>query len=103
MHEERGSTKGPTARMARAWDWLTGAHSKKSAYWLILGPTIALTAIGGVMVLSASSVESIGGAGSFASLSSQGLYAVVGLVMLVWTGRWRRQTYHKLAGIRLLI
>lgn len=96
-------TNGPSPRVARAWDLLTGVHSKKSAYWLILGPTIALTFIGVVMVLSASSVEFIGGAGSFASLSSQGLYAVVGLVLLFWMGKWRRQTYHKLAVITLLI
>lgn len=95
-------TTGPPPRVARAWDWLTGVHSKKSAYWLILGPTIALTFIGVVMVLSASSVEFIGGAGSFASLSSQGLYAVIGLVLLFWMGKWKRQTYHKLAVIMLL-
>lgn len=96
-------TNGPTPRVTRAWDWLTGVHSTKSAYWMILGPTIALTFIGVVMVLSASSVEFIGGAGSFASLSSQGLYAVVGIVLLFWMGTWRRQTYHKLAVIMLLI
>lgn len=96
-------TNGPTPRVARAWDWLTGVHSTKSAYWLILGPTIALTFIGVVMVLSASSVEFIGGAGSFASLSSQGLYAIVGLGLLFWMGKWRRETYHKLAVIMLLI
>lgn len=96
-------TIGPTPRVARAWDWLTGVHSQKSAYWLILGPTVALTFIGVVMVLSASSVEFIGGSGSFSSLSSQGLYAVIGLVLLFWMGKWRRQTYHKLAVIMLLI
>lgn len=96
-------TNGPTPRVARAWDWLTGVHSTKSAYWLILGPTIALSFIGVVMVLSASSVEFIGGAGSFVSLSSQGLYAVVGLLLLFWMGRWRRKTYHKLAVIVLLV
>lgn len=95
-------TNGPTPRVARAWDWLTGTHSRKSAYWLILGPTIALTFIGVVMVLSASSVEFIGGQGSFASLSSQGLYAVVGIILLFWMGKWRRETYYKLAVIMLL-
>lgn len=85
------------------WDWLTGAHSKKSAYWLILGPTIALTCLGVIMVLSASSVEYIGGAGSFASLGSQGLYAVLGLVILFWMKKWRRRTYHKLAIITLFV
>src|SRR5699024_7248450 len=78
-------------------------HSEKSAYWLILGPTIALTAIGVVMVLSASSVEFIGGAGSFASLRSQGRSAVVGLVLLLWMGKWRRQTYHELPDTVLVV
>lgn len=55
------------------------------------------------MVLSASSVEFIGGAGSFASLSSQGLYALVGLVVLFWMKKWRHRTYHKLAVIVLLL
>lgn len=96
-------TKGPTPRLGRVWDWLTGVHSTKSAYWLILGPTLALTSIGVVMVLSASSVEFIGTAGSFASLSSQGLYAVVGVLLLLWMGKWRRETYHKLAVTMLLV
>ncbi len=95
-------TNGPAPRAARAWDWLTGKHSKKSAYWMILGPTLALTFIGVVMVLSASSVEHIGGAGSFASLRSQGLYAVIGIVLLFWMGKWQRTTYHKLAVVMLV-
>lgn len=94
-------TQGPAPRAARVWDWLTGKHSTKSAYWMILGPTLALTFIGVVMVLSASSVEYIGGAGSFASLRSQGLYAVIGIVLLFWMGKWRRTTYHKLAVVML--
>lgn len=95
-------TAATPSRVARVWDWVTGEHSQKSAYWLILGPTIALTCIGVVMVLSASSVEFIGGAGSFASLRSQGLYAAVGIVMLFWMDKWQPRTYHKLAVILLL-
>lgn len=95
-------TLGPAPRMARAWDWLTGTHSTKSAYGMILGPTLALTVIGVVMVLSASSVEYIGGAGSFASLRSQGVYAVIGVGLLFWMGTWQRTTYRKLAPIALL-
>jgi len=96
-------TIGPSPRVARAWDWLTGTHSKRSATWLILGPTIALTCIGVVMVLSASSVEFIGGAGSFSSLTSQGVYAAVGIAMLFWMKNWKRRTYRKLAVFLLLI
>ena len=96
-------TNGPAPRVARAWDWLTGTHSTKSAYWMILGPTLALTFIGVVMVLSASSVEYIGGAGSFASLKSQGVYAVIGVILLFWMGKWRRETYHRLARLMLVV
>ncbi|HEY4559014.1 MAG TPA: FtsW/RodA/SpoVE family cell cycle protein, partial [Enteractinococcus sp.] len=96
-------TNGPPPRVARVWDWLTGTHSTKSAYWMILGPTLALTFIGVVMVLSASSVEYIGGAGSFASLRSQGVYAVIGIILLFWMGKWRRETYHRLARIMLIV
>lgn len=96
-------TNGPAPRVARAWDWLTGTHSTKSAYWMILGPTLALTFIGVVMVLSASSVEYIGGAGSFASLGSQGVYAVIGIILLFWMGKWRRETYHRLARLMLVV
>lgn len=95
-------TNGPVPRVARAWDWITGAHSTKSAYWLILGPTLALTFIGVVMVLSASSVEYIGGQGSFASLRSQGLYAAVGIIVLFWMGKWTRATYHRLSVVTLI-
>lgn len=94
-------TQGPVPPAARVWDWLTGKHSTKSAYWMILGPTLALTFIGVIMVLSASSVEYIGGAGSFSSLRSQGLYAVIGIILLFWMGKWRRTTYHKLAVVML--
>lgn len=95
-------TNGPPPRVARAWDWLSGTHSKKSAYWLILGPTLALTFIGVVMVLSATSVEDIGGVGSFASLRSQGVYAVIGIALLFWMGTWRRETYYRLARVMLI-
>ena len=36
-------------------------------------------------------------------MSSQGLYAVIGIVLLFWMGKWRRQTYHKLAVIMMLV
>lgn len=90
-------TNGPAPRVTRVWDWLTGKHAKKSPYWMILGPTLALTFIGVVMVLSASSVEYIGGRGSFASLKSQGLYAVIGLGLMMWISRWNTKTVKKLA------
>src|SRR5690625_7488245 len=95
-------TNGPVPRVARAWDWITGAHSTKSAYWLILGPTLALTFIGVVMVLSASSVEYIGGQGSFASLRSQGLYAEVGIIVLFLMGKWTRANYHRISVVNLI-
>lgn len=95
-------TNGPAPRVTRVWDWLTGKNAKKSPYWMILGPTLALTFIGVVMVLSASSVEYIGGRGSFASLKSQGLYAAIGLGLMMWISRWNTKTIKKLAVPMLL-
>ena len=96
-------TIGSPPRVSRFWGWLTQKHSQRSANGLILWPTIILTGLGVVMVLSASSVELIDGAGSFSSLTSQGVYAVVGIAMLFWMKRWKRQTMHKLAVILLLV
>src|SRR5699024_8350335 len=96
-------TIGPTPRAASAWDWLTGKHSKRSVTWLLLGPTIALSCIGVVMVLSASSVEFIGGAGSFSSLSAHSVVAVVGVALMFRMKAWNRQPYRKIAAIFLLV
>lgn len=63
----------------------TGKSRNGSTYYLILGSTLALTAIGIMMVLSASSVEAIAaGESPYSAALKQGMFAAIGVfVMLV--------------------
>ena len=74
----------------------TGKSRNGSTYYLILGSTLALTAIGIMMVLSASSVEAIAaGESAYTAAGKQGLFAGIGLfcmfvlsrVNVVWLKR----------------
>lgn len=89
-----GQTAGGTAPVARVLGWHrrfwaalegTGTSRNGSTYYLILGSTLALTAIGIMMVLSASSVEAIAaGESPYSAALKQGLFAAIGVfVMLV--------------------
>lgn len=84
---------------------LEGSRRKAtgSAYYTILGASLALTAIGLMMVLSASSVESIA-ASSGESISStfgffmkQAMFAALGVVAMLVLSRLGPQSYRKLA------
>jgi cell division protein FtsW len=58
----------------------TGTSRNGSTYYLILGSTLALTAIGIMMVLSASSVESIAaGKSPYGDALKQGMFAAIGI------------------------
>jgi cell division protein FtsW len=83
----------------RFWSVLegTGTSRNGSTYYLILGSTLALTAIGIMMVLSASSVEAIAaGESPYSAALKQGMFAVIGLffmfilsrVNVVWLKRF---------------
>lgn len=78
---------GPLRPLAVFWRRITRTDTASSgtSYYLILGSTLALTAIGIMMVLSASSVESIAaGESPYTAALKQALFGVVGLVgMLV--------------------
>ncbi len=66
----------------RFWSALegTGTSRNGSTYYLILGSTLALTAIGIMMVLSASSVESIAaGKSPYGDALKQGVFAAIGM------------------------
>lgn len=66
----------------RFWSALegTGTSRNGSTYYLILGSTLALTAIGIMMVLSASSVESIAaGKSPYGDALKQGMFAAIGI------------------------
>lgn len=97
-----GFRPGPAARVRgwyrRFWSALegTGKSRNGSTYYLILGSTLALTAIGIMMVLSASSVEAIAaGESAYTAAGKQGLFAGIGLfcmfvlsrVNVVWLKR----------------
>ncbi len=61
----------------------TGRSRNGSTYYLILGSTLALTAIGILMVLSASSVEAIAaGESAYTAAGKQGLFAAIGLFFM---------------------
>jgi cell division protein FtsW len=93
---------GPVAKV-RGWYrgfWSalegTGRSRNGSTYYLILGSTLALTAIGILMVLSASSVEAIAaGESAYTAAGKQSLFAGIGLfcmfvlsrVNVVWLKR----------------
>ncbi|TLM82840.1 putative lipid II flippase FtsW [Pseudarthrobacter sp. NamE5] len=88
-----GSSASPAQRQASApfrlkaayrrfWRALegTGTSRNGSTYYLILGSTLALTAIGIMMVLSASSVESIAaGKSPYGDALKQGMFAGIGM------------------------
>ncbi|MCC3270568.1 putative lipid II flippase FtsW [Arthrobacter gengyunqii] len=84
---------------------LEGSRRKAtgSAYYTILGAALALTAIGLMMVLSASSVESIAASAgesvgsTFSFFMKQALFAALGIVAMLGLSRLGPRTYRKLA------
>ncbi|WP_458778878.1 putative lipid II flippase FtsW [Arthrobacter sp. D3-16] len=82
-----GARQSPAAARLRTiyrrfWSALegTGTSRNGSTYYLILGSTLALTAIGIMMVLSASSVESIAaGKSPYGDALKQGMFAAIGI------------------------
>lgn len=72
------------------WSALEGSGKSRngSTYYLILGSTLALTAIGILMVLSASSVEAIAaGESPYSAALKQGLFAGIGLFAMFLLSR----------------
>jgi len=75
-----------------------------STYYLIMGSTLLLLGLGLVMVLSASSVESVRISGSAYTLAlRQTLFAVVGVVALIFAARSSIQFWRKSAWVFLTI
>ncbi|MBG6183997.1 cell division protein FtsW [Arthrobacter sp. CAN_A214] len=86
--------------LRRAWTLLegTGRAPSGSSYYLILGTALALTAIGLLMVLSASSVEAISdGEDEFALFLKQSVWATAGVVMMLMLSRLGPKAYRVLA------
>ncbi|MFD5820961.1 putative lipid II flippase FtsW [Nesterenkonia xinjiangensis] len=69
-----------SGRIRRFWRFTEGG-SAHTNFWLVLGSTLALTAIGLTMVLSSSSVDAFGNSGSsFTLFIRQAMWAGVGLI-----------------------
>lgn len=67
-------------------------------YYLVLGSTVMLTALGLVMVLSASSVESYAASGnSWAIAQRQAMWVVIGIPALVIASRLKPSWFRRLA------
>lgn len=88
---------------ARIWDSVEGNGSSRTSYYLIVSSTVALTFIGVVMVLSASSVENIGDQGSYSTLIRQGVFALLGFGMMFGLSFLKPQTYRKLSWLLLVL
>ena len=75
-----------------------------STYYLIMGSTLLLLGLGLVMVLSASSVESVRIFGSAYTLAQrQALFAVAGVIALIFAARSSIQFWRKSAWVFLTI
>ena len=73
-------------------------------FFLLLGTTVFLLAFGLVMVLSSSSIESrIGDGDFFARAARQGLYAAIGLPMMLIAARAPITFWKRWAGLALLV
>ena len=76
-----------TERIRRFWSFMEGGNPHTN-YWLVLGGTLALTAIGLTMVLSSSAVDSFGASGSaFTLFIRQASWAVIGLIGMLVVSR----------------
>ncbi|MBG6181508.1 putative lipid II flippase FtsW [Arthrobacter sp. CAN_A1] len=92
--------KGPLARFGQFWTYLEGSDKQASgaSYYMILGSALALTAIGLMMVLSASSVEAIAeGTSEFELFLRQAIWAAGGLVLMLLLSRFGARAYRLLA------
>ncbi|MGV0109928.1 MULTISPECIES: putative lipid II flippase FtsW [unclassified Arthrobacter] len=103
---EADQGRGVRARLRRGWRFLEGSDRAPSgsSYYLILGSALALTAIGLLMVLSASSVEAISdGKDSFDLFLKQAVWASAGLVLMLVLSRLGPRAYKALAWPSLAI
>jgi cell division protein FtsW len=92
------------------WSALEGNGTSRngSTYYLILGSTLALTAIGIMMVLSASSVESIAaGKSPYGDALKQGMFAAIGLFVMFVLSRvnvvWLKRLAWPAVGVALML
>lgn len=93
----------PTARMARV-AVRTLFKAETPEYFLLLGTTLFLVVFGLVMVLSSSSIESyVDNKDFFTTATRQGLYALVGVPVMLLAARARISFWKRWARIALLV
>ncbi|WP_309080020.1 putative lipid II flippase FtsW [Zhihengliuella sp.] len=92
-------TARPARGMQRFWRVLEGDDgSRNSGYYMILGSALALTVIGLIMVLSSSSVTAIAsGTSSFVLFLRQGVFAVLGFILMLGLSRVPVRVYRRYA------
>ncbi|WP_050055525.1 putative lipid II flippase FtsW [Pseudarthrobacter siccitolerans] len=93
------------AAYRKFWSALEGTGTSKngSTYYLILGSTLALTAIGIMMVLSASSVESIAaGKSPYGDALKQGVFAAIGIFTMFVLSRINVVWLKRLAWVAII-
>ena len=112
---DAGSAKASAprrGRVKRLLIWLEGSEHDATggAYYWILGTTLALTAIGLMMVLSASSVESIAaaageplGASTFDLFVNQSIFAAVGIAAMLGLSRIPPSWYPAIGWIAMVV
>lgn len=86
--------------LKRVLDFVDGTGREPSGltYYVILGTTLALTAIGLLMVLSSSAVESIAEDQSpFGLFLKQGMFAIIGIVLMLVLSRLPTAKFKALA------
>ena len=102
--ETRGPSSGASARISLGRVF----RAESANYLLLLGTTLFLVIFGLVMVLSSSSVDSyLENAGFFGGLLRQGIFALIGLPMMLLVSRmpsrfWQRIAWPALLGACLL-
>ena len=93
-----GATAAAVRASSRSRDWLSRLDSPVTTYYLLVCVTAALVIFGLIMVLSASSIVSLGTTSSAYSIFlSQLLFAVIGTVALVVASRIPVSGWKKLA------
>ena len=100
-----GDAAAPPAAWSRRSVWLSRIESPLAPYYLVLGSTLALTAIGLVMVLSSSSVTSLkGGTGSsYTEFLNQARFAALALPLAYLASRLPKRVWTRFAWPMLLV
>lgn len=98
-------SRGPVtfkSQWRKFWSWIEG-RSSDTSYYLIMGSALALTGIGLMMVLSASSVESISdGAGPLSVFLKQGVFALIGIAAMFVVSRLPINFFKRFAPIAMI-